>query len=72
MDAPEDPESLARQVADRFDGISVEGTSVLLPPGEGPSLKDRFGGCAQGASPLVYMSDFLLQGAGADEQGASR
>ncbi|CBJ29591.1 conserved unknown protein [Ectocarpus siliculosus] len=72
MDAPEDPESLARQVADRFDGISVEGTSVLLPPGEGPSLEDQFGGCAQGASPLVYMSDFLLQGAGADEQGASR
>ncbi|CAM9424100.1 unnamed protein product, partial [Ectocarpus fasciculatus] len=72
MDAPQDPESLARQVADRFDGVSVEGASVLLPPGEGPSLEDQFGGCAQGASPLVYMSDFLLQGAGADEQGASR
>lgn len=72
MDVPQDPESLARQVADRFDGVSVEGTSVLLPPGQDPSLEDQFRGCAQGASPLVYMSDFLLQGAGTDEQGASR
>lgn len=67
LDAPQD-ESLARYVADRFDGVSVEGKSVLTPAGG----LDHFDGCAQGASPLVNLSDFLMDGAGAEEQGSSR
>lgn len=67
LDAPED-DSLARSVADRFDGVSVEGKSVLTPAGE----LDHFEGCAQGASPLVNMSNFLMGGAGPEEEGSSR
>ncbi|CAM9094590.1 unnamed protein product, partial [Laminaria digitata] len=70
LDAPQDP-SLARSVADRFDGVSVEGTAVSVPPG-GATGEDHFNGCAQGAEPLVNMSNFLLEGAGVDERGATR
>lgn len=70
LDAPQDP-SLARFVADRFDGVSVEGTAVSVPPG-GAAEEDHFQGCAQGAEPLVNMSNFLLEGAGVDERGATR
>lgn len=62
-------ESLARAIADRFDGVSVEGTRVSTA---GVKIEDGFGGCAQGAGPLVNMSDFLLMAPGAEEQGASR
>lgn len=67
LDAPQD-ESLARSVADRFDGVSVEGKSVLTPAGG----LDHFERCAKGASPLVNMSDFLMVGAGPEEEGSSR
>lgn len=74
IDAPESPSSLARSVADRFDGVSVEGTAVHVPP-DG-AREDMFAGCAQGASPLVNMSDFLLGGdtiaEAEEEKGASR
>lgn len=70
LDAPQES-SLARFVADRFDGVSVEGTAVSVPPG-GATAEDHFHGCAQGAEPLVNMSNFLLEGAGADERGATR
>lgn len=71
IDAPESP-SLARSVADRFDGVSVDGMAVIVPPG-GVGEKDIFAGCAQGASPLVNMSEFLLgMEAGENEKGASR
>lgn len=68
--APRDePESLASAVADRFDGVSVEGKSIIVPAG---GAEDNFKGCAQGASALVNMSDFLLNAAGPGEEGASR
>lgn len=70
LDAPRDePDSLASAVADRFDGVSVDGKSVMIPVG---GAEDNFKGCAQGAPALVNMSDFLLDGAGPGEQGASR
>lgn len=68
IDAPQD-DSLASYIAGRFDGVSVEGKSVFVPAG---GAEDGFEGCAQGASPLVNMSDFLLEGAGPEEEGASR
>lgn len=68
LTAPQEP-SLARSVADRFDGVSVQGMGVSTA---GVAVEDAFAGCAQGASPLVHMSDFLLKPPGADEQGASR
>ena len=70
LDAPRDePESLASAVAARFDGVSVDGKSIVIPAG---GAEDNFKGCAQGASALVNMSDFLLDAAGPAEQGASR
>lgn len=70
IDVPRgEPESLASAIADRFDGVSVDGKSVFIPVG---GAEDHFEGCAQGASGLVNMSDFLLDAAGPEEQGASR
>lgn len=69
LNAPQD-HSFARCVADRFDGVSVEGTAVSVPPGG--ATEDHFNGCAQGAEPLVNMSNFLLEDAGVDERGATR
>lgn len=68
----DDEESLSWKVVDRFNGVSIEGTSILTPPPGSSSPDERFAGCAQGASPLVNMSDFLLERAGVEEEGASR
>lgn len=68
LNFPQEP-SLARSVADRFDGVSVEGMGISTA---GAVVDDEFAGCAQGAGPLVNMSDFLLKPPGAREQGASR
>ncbi|CAM9341769.1 unnamed protein product, partial [Choristocarpus tenellus] len=57
MDAPDTP-GLARSLADRFDGVSVDGLAV--PTAGGRGVEDQFAGCAQGADPLVNMSNFLL------------
>lgn len=65
---PQEP-SLARSVAERFDGVSVEGIGVSTA---GAAVDDGFAGCAQGAGPLVNMSDFLLKPPTSGEQGASR
>lgn len=71
LDAPsESASSFARCVADRFDGVSVEGMAVPVPPYS--EVEDRFGGCAQGAAPFLNMSDFLLSGSRPQEHGASR
>lgn len=65
---PQQP-SLARSVAERFDGVSVEGIGVSTA---GTAVDDEFAGCAQGAGPLVNMSDFLLKPPTSEEEGASR
>lgn len=67
IDAPE--EGLGRDVADRFDGVSVEGYEIFV---HGEAVDDHFAGCAQGADPLLHMSNFLLQSHGEEEEGASR
>ncbi|CAM9759620.1 unnamed protein product, partial [Discosporangium mesarthrocarpum] len=77
MDAPAVP-GLAHFISERFDGVHVDGIAVPAKPvatGGAGGLTDQFDGCAQGASPLVNMSNFLLGGGGKDagnSGGASR
>lgn len=68
LDAPEEA-GFAHAVAERFDGVSVQGTGIST---SGIVTEDKFNGCAQGAVPLVNMSDFLLGQVGQGEKGASR